>query len=194
MSHPAHPDSDSLRELGESSTNVANAWAGAEEYLSQGLVVWARRLVADDQKLAVRAAVSACKLVADQYPTDGAETHAPQQYIDDMLAKISRWIDNPSNTNREAVRTSLDTTRSLHAWQGHAEHSHFWILEAVDHASLAVWAGERSSYIVPLDYGTCSARAIACVLHALIVSKVPEAEAVDRVVSTVFNIAHGKID
>ena len=67
-----------------------------------------------------------------------------------------------------------------------------WTLEAVDHASLAVWAGERSSYIVPLDYGTCSARSIACVLHALLMSNVSEAEAVDRVVATVFNLVHGK--
>jgi hypothetical protein len=194
MSHPAHPDPDSLRELGESSTNVANAWAGAEEYLTQGLVVWTRRLIADDQKLAVRAAVAACKLVLDQYPTDGADAHAPKQYLDDMLAKINRWVDNPSNTNKEAVRSALDTTRSLHAWQGHAQSSHFWTLEAVDHASLAVWAGERGSYIVPLDFGTCSARSIACVLHALLVSGLSEADAVDKVVSTVFNLVHGKVD
>lgn len=194
MSHPAHPDTETLRELGESSTNVANAWAGAEDYLTQGLVVWARRLVADDQKLAVRAAVAACKLVLDKYPTDGADTHAPKQYLDDLLAKINRWVDNPSNTNREAVRNALDTTRSLHAWQGHSEHSHFWILEAVDHASLTVWAGERGSYIVPLDYGTCSARAITCVLHALLTTQTPVTEAVDRVVSTVFNTVHGKTD
>jgi hypothetical protein len=194
MSHPAHPDPESLRELGESSTNVANAWAGAEEYLSQGLVVWARRLVADDQNLAVRAAVAACKLVLDQYPTDGADAHAPKQYLDDMLAKINRWVDNPSNTNKEAVRGALDTTRSLHAWQGHAQSAHFWTLEAVDHASLAVWGGERSTYIIPMDYATSSARSIACVLHALLVGKMPEAEAVDRVVSTVFGIVHGKID
>jgi hypothetical protein len=32
------------------------------------------------------------------------------------------------------------------------------------------------------------------VLHALLTSKIPEAEAVDRLVSTVFNIAHGKTD
>ncbi|MFN0249564.1 MAG: hypothetical protein ACKV2T_21950 [Kofleriaceae bacterium] len=194
MSHPAHPDPDSLRELGESSTNVANAWAGAEEYLTQGLVVWARRIVADDQKLAVRAAVAACKLVLDQYPTDGADTHAPKQYLDDMLAKINRWVDNPSNTNKEAVRSALDTTRSLHAWQGHSQSSHFWTLEAVDHASLSVWAGERSSYIVPLDFGTCSARSAACVLHALLVSNVAEVDAVGRVVATVYNIVHGKVD
>lgn len=194
MSHPAHPDPESLRELGESSTNVANAWAGAEEYLSQGLVVWARRMVGDDQKLAVRAALTCCRLVLDQYPTDGSDTHAPKQYLDDMLAKISRWVDNPSNTNKEAVRSALDTTRSLHAWQGHTDQAHFWILEAVDHASLAVWAGERSSYIVPLDFGTCSARSAACVLHALLVSKQPEAQAVDRVVGAVWNVVNGKAD
>ena len=179
------PDPESLRELGESSTNVSNAWAGAEEYLSQGLVTWVRRSVADDQKVAVKAAVAACRLVIDKYPTDGADTHAPRQYIDDMLAKIQRWIDNPSNTNKEAVRTSIDTTRQLHAWQGHSDSSHFWVLEAVDHASLAVWAGERSSYIVPLDFSTCSARAVACVLHAMLVQGVPEASAIDQLTGVV---------
>jgi len=178
-------DPEALRELGESSTNVSNAWAGAEEYLSQGLVVWTRRHVSDDQQVAVKAAVAACRLVVETYPTDGADAHAPKQYIDDLLAKIQRWIDNPSNTNKEAVRSSLDTTRQLHAWQGHGTSPHFWILEAVDHASLAVWAGERSSYIVPLDFATCAARAVACVLHAQLVNGVPEATAVEQLTGVV---------
>lgn len=184
-------DPEALRELGESSTNVSNAWAGAEEYLSQGLVTWTRRQVADDQQAAVKAAVAACRLVVEIYPTDGADAHAPKQYIDDLLAKIQRWIDNPSNTNKEAVRSSLDTTRQLHAWQGHHKSPHFWILEAVDHASLSVWAGERSSYIVPLDYATCAARAVACVLHALLVNGTPEASAVDQLTGIV-RVASGR--
>jgi len=187
-------DAEALRELGESSTNVSNAWAGAEEYLSQGLVVWARRAVSDDQPAAVKAAVAACRLVVETYPTDGADAHAPKQYIDDMLAKIQRWIDNPSNTNKEAVRSSLDTTRQLHAWQGHQTSPHFWILEAVDHASLSVWAGERSSYIVPLDFATCSARAVACVLHAMLVSGVSEASAVDQLTHVVRTAAGMRTD
>jgi len=178
-------DPEALRELGESSTNVSNAWAGAEEYLSQGLVTWTRRQVAEDQQAAVKAAVAACRLVVESYPTDGADAHAPKQYIDDLLAKIQRWIDNPSNTNKEAVRSTLDTTRQLHAWQGHNTSPHFWILEAVDHASLAVWAGERSSYIVPLDYATCAARAVACVLHALLVIGTSEAAAIDQLTNIV---------
>lgn len=185
----ARPDPETLRELGESSTNASNSWAGAEEYLSQGLVVWARRQVAHDQKVAVRAAIAACRLVIDKYPTDGASAQAPKQYIDDLLAKIQRWVDNPSNNNKEAVRSSLDTTRQLHAWQGHQDSAHFWVLEAVDHASLAVWAGERSSYIVPLEFGTCAARAVACVLHALLVSGVPEAQAVEAVTGAVLDPA-----
>ena len=128
------PTPDSLRELGEGSTNAANAWAGAEDFLTQGMVVWARRALADDQKLAVRAAVAACKLVIDKYPLESAESQSPKSYLDEMLAKMTRWIDNPSNTNREAVRSGLDVTRQLHAWQGHADQAHFWTLEAVDHA------------------------------------------------------------
>ena len=185
MTESARPTPDELREIGETSTNVANAWAGAENYLSQGLVHWLRRHLSSDQKAAVKAALAACRLVVEKYPTDGAEAQAPKQYIDDMLAKTQRWVDNPSNNNKETVRSSLDTTRSLHAWQGHEEHAHFWILEAVDHASIAVWAGERSSYIVPLDYGTCAARSIACVLHALLLQGTPEAQAIDLLTGVV---------
>ena len=108
------PDPDALRELGESSTNASNAWAGAEEYLSQGLVHWIRRQVHDDQRAAVRAALLACRLVIERYPTAGVEAQAPKAYLDDMLGKVQRWIDNPSNNNKETVRSSLDTTRQLH--------------------------------------------------------------------------------
>lgn len=188
MSESSHPNPDELREIGETSTNVSNSWAGAENYLSQGLVHWLRRQLSSDQKAAVRAALAACRLVVESYPTDGADAQAPKQYIDDLLAKTQRWVDNPSNTNKEAVRSALDTTRMLHAWQGHAESAHFWILEAVDHASLAVWAGERSSYIVPLDFGTCAARSIACVLHALLLQGTQEAQAVDMLTGVVSNV------
>ncbi|HEY4177381.1 MAG TPA: hypothetical protein VGM90_11130 [Kofleriaceae bacterium] len=186
------PTPESLRELGESSTNVATSWAGAEEYLTQGLVVWTHRLVADDQKIAVRVALAACKLVIDKYPTSGENVHAPKQYVDDTIARIQRWVDNPSNTNREAVRSSLDTTRQLHAWQGHSDNASFWILEAVDHASLSVWAGERSSYIIPLDFGTCSARSVACCLHALLVGGNDEKTAVGQIVDAVDSTVHSK--
>jgi hypothetical protein len=187
MTESARPNPEELREIGETSTNVGNAWAGAENYLSQGLVHWLRRQLSSDQKAAVRASIAACRLVVDKYPIDGADAQAPKHYIDDLLAKIQRWVDNPSNTNKDAVRSALDITRQLHAWQGHADSQHFWILEAVDHASLAVWAGERSSYIVPLDYGTCAARSIACVLHALLIGGTPEDKAIDMLTGTVLN-------
>ncbi len=116
MNETARPNPEELREIGETSTNVANSWAGAENYLSQGLVHWLRRQLSSDQKAAVKAALAACRLVVEKYPTDGADAQAPKQYIDDMLAKTQRWVDNPSNNNKEAVRSSLDTTRSLHAW------------------------------------------------------------------------------
>jgi hypothetical protein len=48
-----------------------------------------------------------------------------------------------------------------------------------------VWAGERSSYIVPLDFGTCAARSIACVLHALLLQGTPEEQAVDMLTGVV---------
>jgi hypothetical protein len=188
------PDPEALRELGESSTNVANSWAGAEEYLSQGLVTWTRRQVADDQRAAVTAAIMACRQVIDRYPTDGADAHAPKQYVDDLIAKIQRWIENPSNTNKEAVRSTLDTTRQLHAWQGHQRSSHFWTLEAVDHASLSVWAGESSSYIVPLEFAACAARAVACVLHAQLLGGVTENAAIEQLTGIVLGATAPRSD
>lgn len=179
------PDHESLRELGESSTNVARAWAGAEDYLSRGLLVWTRRAVEGDQLIAVKAALAACSLVVASYPVDGGDAQAPRRYIDDMLTAIVRWLDNPSHNHKEMVRSSLDTTRQLHAWQGHERSPQFWTLEAVDHTCLAVWSGERSSYIVPLDFATSAARAVTCVLHALVARGESEARAIDAVVGAV---------
>ncbi|MBA3395744.1 MAG: hypothetical protein H0T89_24075 [Deltaproteobacteria bacterium] len=178
------PDPDSLRELGENTTNVSNAWAGADDYLSQGLVVWVRRTAGDDRQHAVRAALAACQLVADSYPHDG-ESQAPKRYIDNMIGAIARWVENPSHNNHEAVRSSLDVTRQVHAWQTPDDIPHFWILEAVDHACLAVWSGERSSYIVPMDYGSCAARAVVCVFHAMVAGGTPEDRAVTKVLDAV---------
>ena len=52
-----------------------------------------------------------------------------------------------------------------------------------------MWAGERSSYIVPLDFATCSARAVACVLHAQLVGGVPEQAAIAQLTGAVLGAA-----
>lgn len=161
------PNAAALEKLGEHDTNLAEAWAGAHDGVSQGLKVWTRRVIGDDQRVAVRAALAACRLVIDAYPTEHPELHAPRKYIDDMVAAIQGWLDEPSRERQERVRSALDVTRDRHAWQDEHDLDHFWTLEAVDHASLAVWAGERSSYIVPLDFTTSAARSVACVFHAL---------------------------
>lgn len=181
-------DPESLRELGESTTNVANAWAGATDYLSRGLKAWARQQIGRDRTVAVRAAVAACELVAPSYPANPGEGLPSRTYIDSMLAVIRRWLDEPSHKNQELVRSSLDVTRQAHAWQQDKDVAPFWILEAIDHACLAVWSGERSSYIVPLDYATCAARSIACVLHALLDAGVSEDKAVEDVTGAVRSI------
>lgn len=177
------PSIESLHELGESTTNVANAWAGAEEYVSRGLVEWVRRTVGDDRAHAVRGALAAIDLVLPTYPSSGAQ--APKKYIDDMVTAIRTWAENPSHNNKETVRSALDVTRQVHAWQTPTDIPHFWILEAVDHACLAVWSGERQSYIVPIDFATTAARAVACVYHALVASGTPSDAAVARVVDAV---------
>jgi len=162
------PNAEALRELGQNTTNVSNAWAGARDYLSQGLKTWARQTIADDRMHAVRAALAAIRLVSESYPLEGGQ--APKKYIDGMIGTIERWVQNPSHNNCEAVRHALDITRQVHAWQTPDDIPHFWILEAVDHACLAVWSGERSSYIVPIDFASCAARSITCVLHAMVAS------------------------
>src|SRR5215510_699932 len=141
-------------------------WAGAAEPIGAGLVEWTRRAVGHDQRVAVRASLDACALVAAGYPEAPARL-APRAYVDPMLAAIRTWLEQPTRDHREAVRSSLDVTREYHAWQTEEDEPHFWILEAVDHTCLTVWAGERASYIIPLDFATTAGRVVACVFHAM---------------------------
>jgi hypothetical protein len=179
------PDPETLKNLGENVTNVANAWGGARDYLSRGLKAWARDAIGGDRALAVKAALATCKLVVPMYPSEPGPGLPPRGYIDGMVAMIQRWIEDPSQKHTELVRSSLDVTREMHAWQRDEDVAPYWILDAVDHASLAVWAGERSSYIVPMDFATCAARSIACVLHAMLDTGEAEKTATARVVDAV---------
>jgi hypothetical protein len=179
------PNEAALIELGENTTNASNAWAGAKDYLARGLKVWTRREIGDDQRHAVRAALAACALVTPHYPEQAEELHAPRRYIEDMMAAIRRWLDDPTREHQERVRSMLDVTRDRHAWQDEHDLDHFWTLEAVDHASLAVWSGGQASYIVPVDFATCAARSVACVYHALVTRGEPKAKAVQMVVDAV---------
>src|SRR5687767_3487339 len=105
------PNPEFLRDLGENTTNVANAWGGARDYLSRGLKEWAKRQVSGDRRLAVRAALAACSLVAPQYPEQPEKGLPGKSYIDGMLASIRRWLDDPSEKHAELVRGSLNVTR-----------------------------------------------------------------------------------
>jgi hypothetical protein len=179
------PDSAELRELGENSTNASNAWAGAADYLSRGLKAWTRQTIGTDRVHAVRVAVAACRLAVGRYSDAGGLP--PRSYVDGMISAIDAWLADPSKERTEAVRLSLDVTRQAHAWQRDGADPSAWILEAVDHASLAVWSGERASYIVPMDYATCAARSVACVLHALLRAGVAEPAAIGSIVTAVQN-------
>lgn len=180
------PDPELLREIGVNSTNVETAWAGAANDLERGLNTWTRGTIGRDQQIAVRAALMACALVTDRYKPDRPGL-PPREYIENMLAAIRRWLDEPTREHADAVRALLDVTRSAHAWQQSEDVTSFWILDAVDHASLAVWTGQKASYIVPTDYATTAARSVACVLHAMLDSGTPEADAVSAIVDAVYN-------
>jgi len=175
-------DLANLRALGEPRIHD---WAGASEPIGAGLVEWTRLAIAHDQRLAVRASLGACALVTGAYPATG--TQAPRAYIDNMVAAIGRWLEDPSKDNREVVRSSLDVHRQAHAWQtdGTAD---FWILEAVDHACLTVWAGERASYIIPVDFATTAGRVVACVFHAMRSAGQSEQAAADAVIDVVLGV------
>jgi hypothetical protein len=177
------PDPDALRDLGESTTNVATAWAGATDYLSRGLKTWTRMHIGSNRTVAVRVGLATVALVVDSYVAQNELP--PRKYIDDMIAAIKQWLDDQSRENTELVRSSLDVTRSAHAWQREADVAAFWILEAVDHLCLAVWSGERASYIVPMDFATCSARSVTCVLHAMLDAGVSEDEACAKIADAV---------
>jgi hypothetical protein len=159
----ARSDLANLRAIGEPRMHD---WAGAREPIPAGLVEWTRIAIGHDQPLAVRASLAACALVTDDYPST-ATSPVPRGYIDHMLSEIRRWLEDPTRENREAVRSSLDVTRERHAWQADEDSRALWILEAVDHACLTVWAGERASYIIPLDFATTAGRVAACVYHAM---------------------------
>src|SRR5262249_26438247 len=101
------PDAELLREIGENSTNVETAWAGAENNLARGLNAWTRSTIGRDREIAVRAAVACCQLVVDKYAADRSGL-PPRNYIDDMLEMIKTWLDNPSREQTELVRSGLD--------------------------------------------------------------------------------------
>ena len=159
-------------------------WAGAAEPIGAGLVEWTRLAIAHDQTLAVQAALGACALVTGTYRDGGV---APRAYVDHMVAAIERWIADPSREQRDAVRGSLDVHREAHAWQVDDD-PQFWILEAVDHACLTVWAGERASYIIPVDFATTAGRVIACVFHAMRSSGTSEQDAANAVIDVVLKV------
>jgi hypothetical protein len=174
-------DLENLRALGEPRLRD---WAGAAEPIGAGLVEWTRRAVGHDQSLAVRVSLAACALIAAEYP-DAAPNLAPRAYVDHMLSVIRGWLEQPSREHREAVRSSLDVTRERHAWQTDEDDPKFWILEAVDHTCLCVWAQERASYIIPVDFATTAGRAVACVFHAMRSAGAGEQGAADAVIDVV---------
>ncbi|HEU4734037.1 MAG TPA: hypothetical protein VFT22_39365 [Kofleriaceae bacterium] len=176
-------DLANLRALGEPRIHE---WAGASDPIGAGLVEWTRLAVSHDQALAVRSALGACALVAGEFR--GSEAAGSRKYVDDMLAAIGRWLADPSAEHREAVRSSLDFTRQRHAWQTEEDDAQFWIREAVDHACLTVWAGDRASYIIPVDFATTAGRVIACVFHALRTSGHGEQRAADAVIDVVLKV------
>jgi len=177
-------DLANLRALGEPRIHD---WAGAAEPIGAGLVEWTRLAISHSQKLAVRASLDVCALVTGDYPAD-ATLPAPRAYVDRMLTVIQRWLDQPTHGHREAVRSSLDVTRERHAWQADEDSAAFWILEAVDHACLTVWAGERASYIIPVDFATTAGRVIACVFHAMRSAGHDEQRAANAVIDVVLKV------
>jgi hypothetical protein len=180
---PERSDLANLRALGEPRIHE---WAGATEPIGAGLVEWARLAISHDHQLAVRAALDACALVVGEYTDKGGR--APRDYVTSMVSAIERWLAEPTRDNREVVRSALDFTRELHAWQTDEDEPAFWIREAIDHACLTVWAGERASYIVPVDFASSAGRVIACVFHAMRSAGSTEQRAADAVIDVVLRV------
>ena len=174
-------DLANLRDLGEPRVRD---WAGADEPIGAGLVEWTRRAVGHDQTLAVRVSLQVCALITSDYRA-AAPGLPDGTYVEHMLTAIRRWLEQPSREHREAVRSSLDVTRERHAWQIDEDIPAFWILEAVDHTCLTVWAGERASYIIPVDFATTAGRVVACAYHAMRAAGHGEQRAADAVIDAV---------
>lgn len=174
----ASPDLADLRVLGAATTEV---WAGASEAVSRGLVAWCGRILVD-RPHAVRVARAACALVLAHYPT----ANARKWYIDQIIGAVDTWLAQPTREHQEAAMKLLDVTRAQHAWQNPEDPIHLWILEAVDHAGLAVWSqSDLSIYITPAPPKVCAARAVACVYHALLALGRSEADAAHALVAAV---------
>lgn len=156
------PDLADLRVLGAKTTEV---WAGATDPTSRGLIAWANRRFGDDREAAVRGGLAACKLVVDSYPSENAR----RAYVDAMVASMEAYLAAPTREHQEATMKLLDVTRAQHAWQAPDETAALWILEAVDHAAIAVWSNSGMSiYITPAPPRMSAARGCACVLRALV--------------------------
>lgn len=182
------PDPEMLRDIGLNSTNVEAGWAGAANDLARGLNFWTRSVIGRDHSIAVRAALASCKLVVNDYQQDQPGL-PPRSYLDNMMSAIGRWLEQPSKERSDEVRSLLDVSRTAHAWNRDTDVESLWIVETIDHASLAVWSGERASYIVATDFATTAARSVTCALHAMLDAGKPEAEAVSAIVDAVLAAA-----
>jgi hypothetical protein len=173
------PDLADLRVLGASTTEV---WAGATEPTARGIIAWAGRRFGDDREKAVRGSLAACKLVISDYPA----INARKWYLDSLVAGMETWLAAPTRENQEATMKLLDVTRAQHAWQAPEDNAANWILEAVDHAAIAVWSNSGLSiYITPSPPKTSAARGVACVLRALEIGGKSEDDAAKAIVAAV---------
>ena len=173
------PDLADLRVLGASTTEV---WAGATEPAARGIIAWVGRRSGDDREAAVRGALAACKLVIGEMPA----ADSGKAYVDAILGAMTTWLADPTKEHQEATMKLLDVTRAQHAWQATDDTAANWILEAVDHAGIAVWSNSGLSiYILPSPPKTSAARSVACVFRALMLLGKPEAEAARAVIAAV---------
>jgi len=51
-----------------------------------------------------------------------------------------------------------------------------------------VWAGDRASYIIPVDFATTAGRVVACVFHAMRSAGQSEQAAADAVIDVVLGV------
>ena len=144
---PTSPTSVSL-----GASHASEVWAGATDPIvaRPRRVDPARRFGDDRDARRARRLVAACKLVVGDYAA-AERAAAPRSYVDAMIDAIERWLAEPTQRASAKRRCSVARRRRARSTRGRStdDAAAFWILEAVDHAGLAVWVGERAVDLHP---------------------------------------------
>ena len=170
---------DEIRALAD---DPNDAWPPAvDDEDMRGLARWVVAHVRDDRRRAVAMARSTAAAVRPRYGTTGDDVPAGDDFLDAQLDVAARWVAHPSEQLQAFAFQHVDHTRQLRAWEGFADITDWWVLEACELAVICVWTGTRQGYVPVPPFPVASGQAVACAYRALVVDGVPRAEALTQI-------------